>query len=249
MQSALNQFRISIQRVRDLIALHNSVKAQATAALDISDILRSALVLSVSALDYYIHEVVTLGMLEIHRETRPEPAVTNNSTQSSFSRFKVSLGSAREDRKIAIDIAAWIENEIKQIYGEDFFQQSHNISFLIPIIADILLNKLNNTSWLEAEIRENLSYKSFQDPDKIAEAIRYISNKKLWQEVADKLGRTDKDIKQQLKLIVDRRNKIAHEADIDPTLNLGNRWEIDESMVNDAVDFIEQVVEAIHQIL
>ncbi|WP_414527962.1 hypothetical protein [Nodularia chucula] len=84
MQSALNQFRISIQRVRDLIALHNSVKTQATAALDISDILRSALVLSVSALDYYIHEVVTLGMLEIHRGTRPEPAVPRNSTQSSF---------------------------------------------------------------------------------------------------------------------------------------------------------------------
>lgn len=55
MQSAIDQFRISIQRVRDLISLHNSIKAQATAALDISDILRSALVLSVSALDYYIH--------------------------------------------------------------------------------------------------------------------------------------------------------------------------------------------------
>lgn len=249
MQSALNQFRISIQRVRDLIALHNSVKAQATAALDISDILRSALVLSVSALDYYIHEVVTLGMLEIHRGTRPEPPVTNNSTQSSFSRFKVSLGSAREDRKIAIDIESWVISELQQSYGDDFLQQSHNISSLMPIIANIILTKLNNNSWLEAEIRENLSYKSFQDPDKIAEAIRYISHKKLWQEVADNLGRTDKDIKQQLKLIVDRRNKIAHEADIDPTLNLGNRWEIDESMVNDTVDFIEQVVEAIHQIL
>ena len=33
MQSVLDQFRISIQRVRDLISLHNSIKAQATAAL------------------------------------------------------------------------------------------------------------------------------------------------------------------------------------------------------------------------
>ncbi|WP_414546141.1 HEPN domain-containing protein [Nostoc sp. CCY0012] len=249
MQSALNQFRISIQRVRDLIALHNSVKTQATTALDISDILRSALVLSVSALDYYIHEVVTLGMLEIHRGIRPEPAVPNNSTQSSFSRFKVSLGSAREDRKIAIDIASWIEGEIQQSYGDDFLQQSHDISSLIPVISNSILNKLNNTSWLETEIRETLSYKSFQEPDKIAEAIRYISNAKLWVEVAQKIDKPDKDIKQQLKLIVDRRNKIAHEADIDPTLNLGNRWYIDESMIDDAVDFIEQVVESIHQIL
>jgi hypothetical protein len=50
-------------------------------------------------------------------------------------------------------------------------------------------------------------------------------------------------------LIVDRRNKIAHQADIDPTLGLGNRWNIDELMVGDVVNFIEQVVESIHQIL
>jgi hypothetical protein len=29
----------------------------------------------------------------------------------------------------------------------------------------------------------------------------------------------------------------------------GDRWYIDEAMVNDAVNFIEQVVESIHQIL
>ena len=45
MQSALDQFRISINRVRDLIAVHNSVNAQSTTALDLSDILRAALVL------------------------------------------------------------------------------------------------------------------------------------------------------------------------------------------------------------
>ena len=41
--------------------------------------------------------------------------------------------------------------------------------------------------------------------------------------------------------VVKRRNQIAHEADIDPTLGLGNRWNIDELMVGDAVNFIEQV--------
>ncbi len=243
MQSALDQFRISIQRVRDLIALHTSVKAQATAALDLSDILRAALVLTVSALDYYIHEVVTLGMLEIHRGQRAEPA------SSAFSRFQVSLGSAREDRRIAIDIASWIESDIQQVYGANFLQQSYTISGLIPAISNSILNRLNNTSWLEDEIRKGLSYKSFQQPDKIADAIRQISDKQLWNEVASKMSKPSEDIKQQLTLIVDRRNKIAHEADIDPTLNIGNRWYIDESMVGDTVDFIEQLVESIHQLL
>lgn len=249
MQSALDQFRISIQRVRDLIALHNSVKAQATAALDLSDILRAALVLTVSALDYYIHEVVTLGMLEIHRGTRPEPVPSANTTQSAFSRFQVSLGNARQDRIMALDIASWLENEIEQSYGTSFLDQSYTISSLIPTISNIILNKLNNIAWLEDEIRERLSYQSFQQPDKIGDAIRLISDKKLWDEVAAKIGRPAKDIKQQLSLIVDRRNKIAHEADIDPTLSLGNRWSIDELMIGDAVDFIEQVVENIHLIL
>ena len=201
MQSALDQFHISISRVRDLIAVHNSIKAQSTPALDLSDILRAALVLSVSALDYYVHEVVKLGMLEVHQGTRSEPP--------AFAKFQINLGSARE----------WLSADV----GLDY--------------------------WLEDEIQQRHSYKSFQQPDNIADAIRLISDKKLWEEVRKVMNRTAKDIKQELGIIVDRRNKISHEADIDPTLGLGNRWNINEADVNNAVDFIEKVVESIHSIL
>ena len=201
MQSAIDLFRISIARVRDLIAVHNSLKAQASSVLDISDMLRAALVLAVSALDYYIHEIVRIGMLEIHRGERPEPP--------AFSGFQISLGNAR----------AGINAE------------------------------QNIDSWLEDEIRQRHSYKSFQQQKAIADAVRLICEKKLWEEVSINMGSPAKDIKQQLSLIVDRRNKIAHEADIDPTLSLGNRWPIDELLVNEAVDFLEQVVESIHNIL
>lgn len=201
MQSALDQFHVSIDRVRDLIAIHNSVKAQSTSALDLSDILRAALVLSVSALDFYVHEVVRLGMLEIHQGLRPEPP--------AFSRFQISLGSAREGLSVALNLDYWLEDEIRQRH----------------------------------------TYKSFQQLGSIADAIRLISDKKLWEEVATVMGRSAQDVKQQLSIIVDRRNKIAHEADIDPTLGLGNRWGINETLVNDAVDFIEQVVESIHSVL
>ncbi len=201
MQSAIDLFRISIRRVRELIAVHNSLKAQASSVLDLSDMLRAALVLAVSALDYYIHEVVRIGMLEIHRGLRPEPP--------KFSRFQISLGNARAG-----------------------INAGQNID-----------------SWLEDEIRQRHSYKSFQKPDNIAEAVRLICDKKLWEEVSTNMGRPAKNIKQQLSLIVDRRNKIAHEADIDPTLSIGNRWPIDELLVNEAVDFIEQLVESIHNIL
>jgi hypothetical protein len=249
MQSALDQFRVSIGRVRDLIALHNSVKAQATGALDVSDLLRAALVLAVSALDYYVHEVVTLGMLEIHRGQRSEPPPSLNATRSAFSRFQVSLGGARQDRLTAIDIASWLEADIQQVQGYEFLQQSQTISALIPTISNSIANKLNNTSWLEGEIRERLAYQSFQQADKIADAIRYISDIKIWDEVAIQATKSAKEIKQQLNSIVDRRNKIAHEADIDPTFNIGSRWNIDEVLVGNAVDFIEMLVESIHQVL
>lgn len=249
MLSALDQFRISIARVRDLISIHNSVKAQSTPALDLSDILRAALVLAVSALDYYIHEVVTLGMLEIYKGQRSEPNSPLNSSQSAFSRFQVSLGGARQERLIAMDISTWLESEIQKSQGSLFLKQSYPVSTLLPVITSSVMNRLDNVSWLEDEIRDRLGYQSFQQPDKIADAIRLISDKKLWEEVAVKLDRSAKDVKQQLNATVDRRNKIAHEADIDPTFGIGGRWYIDEILVNDAVNFIEQVVEIIHQVL
>lgn len=53
------------------------------------------------------------------------------------------------------------------------------------------------------------------------------------------MGTSAKDIKDRLDLIVDRRNKIAHEADIDPSYP-DTRWPIDEQLVSDTVGFIEQ---------
>jgi hypothetical protein len=51
-----------------------------------------------------------------------------------------------------------------------------------------------------------------------------------------------------LALIVDRRNKIAHEADIDPSFP-GQRWPIDRAMVDDMVSTVEATVEAIHAVV
>jgi len=88
MNSALEQFQSNIQRTRILFGIHDVLKTQTTGALDISDILRSALVMAVSALDQYIHEIVRLGILEIYRGER-------NITIPSL-KFNVSLGSVRQ---------------------------------------------------------------------------------------------------------------------------------------------------------
>ena len=88
---------------------------------------------------------------------------------------------------------------------------------------------------------------SFQFPDKIADAIRLVSTVKLWEAVALKRNEDIKATKAQLRAIVDRRNQIAHEADLDPT-NAGERWPIDGPLVEEAIDFIESIVRAIYEV-
>jgi hypothetical protein len=58
------------------------------------------------------------------------------------------------------------------------------------------------------------------------------------------LGTTTKEIKTSLLLIVDRRNKIAHEADIDPSFP-GQRWPIDSVLVEDTLDKLDAIARAI----
>lgn len=199
MKTAIDSFHVNMARVRDIGALHDALRAQTTQTLDLSDILRAELVLAVSALDHYIHEVVRAGMLEIYRGLRPETP--------SFLQFSVSLGS--------------------------------------------LLGRVDGTErndWLDAEIRRRHKWLTFQQPDKIADAIRLISDVTLWEEVGRRLGMGYADVKNELSLIIDRRNKIAHEADVDPTLP-GARWPITGQQVNDALGFIEGVVNSLDAIL
>ncbi|HEV2491548.1 MAG TPA: HEPN domain-containing protein [Terriglobia bacterium] len=120
-------------------------------------------------------------------------------------------------------------------------------SIAVESVQQALANP-SSDDWLESEIRARHGWRSFQQADKVTEAVRLVSDVKLWEEVGGRLGKPPQDIKQQLNLIVDRRNKIAHEADIDPTFP-GRRWPINEVLVNQAIDFVELVVEAIHSIL
>lgn len=99
-------------------------------------------------------------------------------------------------------------------------------------------------SWLDDAIRSQHGHRPFLKTDDIAGAMRLISGIQLWNEVASELHRDVATVKVELKAIVDRRNKIAHEADVDPT-SPERRWPISDTMAASAVDYIEQVVEAI----
>jgi len=98
--------------------------------------------------------------------------------------------------------------------------------------------------WLAAEVLQQHAFLSFQQPDKVADAFRLVTDQTLWDEVGRQLRRPAKDVKLQLKLIVDRRNKIVHEADVDPT-RPRTRYAISASQVGTSLDFLEDLVRAI----
>jgi hypothetical protein len=83
MLSSIEQFRENIARVRHLAGLTTAFAAMTTSAVDASDMLRAQLVLAVSALDHYVHEITRLGMLSIFDGTK--------TASSAFLRFRVSL--------------------------------------------------------------------------------------------------------------------------------------------------------------
>jgi hypothetical protein len=201
MQTALDQFRSNIVYVRNIGGLYTSIGSITTAALDLSDLLRTQLVMCVSALDHYIHEITRIGMLQALDDQRPRT--------SAFLRYNVSVDS------------------VLQTVGS-----------------------VGGNAWIETEIRARHGYLSFQQPDKIADAIRLISPIDLWNSLGASLGDNPKNLKTRLRLIIERRNKIVHEADIDPTYpGSGARWPITDILVNDAVNFIERLCETLHLLL
>jgi hypothetical protein len=107
----------------------------------------------------------------------------------------------------------------------------------------------------DLEVRNQLASHTYQDPDKIAGAVRLCSEIELWNEVALKLGATPatkveeaKTLKKMLSLMVQRRNRIAHEGDVQPS-PLREPWPISQADVVFIAAQIERIVRAIDAVV
>ncbi|WP_143071548.1 HEPN domain-containing protein [Tranquillimonas rosea] len=93
-------------------------------------------------------------------------------------------------------------------------------------------------------IKNKTGYQSFQSPDSISAALALVSaapNK--WKLIADEISLSRDTAISQLNLIVQRRNGIAHECDIDPIS--GDKFPLTLSECRRTVDFVASVVDAI----
>lgn len=89
---------------------------------------------------------------------------------------------------------------------------------------------------------------SFQDPDKISDGLSYIwSEAHKWQKIASQIGKSESDVRTELKNISIRRNQIVHEGDyIAPSFI---RQTIEQADSAEVINFIRQVGTAIYTLV
>jgi hypothetical protein len=199
MQRAIEQFRLNIQSVRSLDKIFESLQITDSTNNDVLEILRAEIVLVVSALDCFIHDVVRVKMID------------DFNAGKSFGHFSVSMDCLKK---------------------------------MLSAPADVARN-----AFLEEEIRRLNGYKAFQEPEKISQALGLIGIQKIWEQLANKINWKSKYVKEQLTLIIEQRNRIAHEADINPSLGIGQKYSINRQETTDSVDFIEKICETIFSLI
>jgi hypothetical protein len=101
-------------------------------------------------------------------------------------------------------------------------------------------------------ITERLRLDSYQKADRIAKGLGLVTNKGrdlIWEEVAATMGPpwNANKVKAQQNAIADRRNKIAHEVDIDP--GTGRRRSISRGETEEVVAWITTLAGAILAVL
>lgn len=99
---------------------------------------------------------------------------------------------------------------------------------------------------LENYLAKKLSKDSFQSPKSIEYAYSLLQIDHLWSKLSVKLNMRAEDIKNKLSLIVNRRNKIAHESDWNKIIR--KYEEINLEIVLECQLFIENMVKALDEI-
>lgn len=202
-------FQLVWTRCDQLSVLHTFVAAKVTQVMNVDELLRSEWVMRVSALDLYVHELVSQVMVEIFEGIRPSP--------QGYLRFQTPIETLDRIRKSKSSQEA--------------------------------------SSAFDLEVRSQLARVTYQKPETIAEGIRLCSPLELWNEVALKMGAANKNktanakaLKKDLSIIIDRRNKIAHEGDLKP-VSPREPWPINKSDLSYVKEKIESIVTSIDSVI
>ena len=141
-------------------------------------------------------------------------------------------------------------------------RRAHTPAYLRFVVSVEIVDRIRRASApaeasaaFDLYVRTYLGRRTFQFPEDIAEGIRLCSDIELWNEVALKMGATAvtksdvaKAIRKDLSLIVQRRNQIAHEGDLQQ-LPPREPWPIKAADVSVVAERIYGIVRAIDAVV
>ncbi|NNJ60643.1 MAG: hypothetical protein HKP61_06750 [Dactylosporangium sp.] len=153
----------------------------------------------------------------------------------------------------------WFHEElyrrVAMLVGQDNPTMPYQLTkFELPL--DMVEAVRRGTTTLADAVAEHVRAKwanaALQNPRKISEALKLVTEQNVWDGAAKQLntwnhGRTamtDQTLKKQYTAITERRNKIAHEADLLDG-HLKQRRDITAADATDAIDWIERIALAI----
>jgi hypothetical protein len=129
MLNAINQFRKNIESINELGSIYELVRTNYPILKErAEEILRAEIVLCVSALDCYIHDLARISMIEIFTNTR----IPNK----AYDCFQISLKSFSriDSAKTLTDKIGLFENEINEINSKDSFQSPSSIEYALRFL-------------------------------------------------------------------------------------------------------------------
>jgi antitoxin component of RelBE/YafQ-DinJ toxin-antitoxin module len=100
---------------------------------------------------------------------------------------------------------------------------------------------------VDQQVRQDNAHKSFVSPENLSDCLRSLFDKP-WDRIKDKMASKYENPKLRLKSIVDLRNRIVHEADVNPNYNGIELWPIYCEDVEVSIKFINELVITISDI-
>jgi hypothetical protein len=198
---AHDSFINNIASVDSLLSIHEIVIKNFPLLTDqIDELLRAAIVLSVSALDNYLHD--------FYRTEIVEGFLGTGNFNVKFDKIKISI-------QLINDMNAAFSDAEKRKFLND-------------------------------EIRKMQKTESFQSPKSIQNIFELINIKNIWSKLEKVIGIKAQTIKDELGLIIERRNKISHESDWDYFNQRKNLINIEE--VRNVVQFIKNLANGVNVI-
>jgi len=197
---ASKNFFTHVVCLKELEIMWSYFEVNRVSTIDTAELLRAELVMAVSALDYYVHQIV--------RDALVVKLVEGNNYELTD---KVAIPLAKIMRALRCD----------------------NVEDRLHVLGEA--------------IEEVLCRETYQSPRSIEAALILIEVKQLWSRISEKQGVDVSVARGKLDVIVYRRNKIVHEADIDP-VSQGKRL-IAKQEVSESVEFISDLVRVIDQLI